>query len=399
MISGKINQEIDHELLSFQEIKKHFLKYGLNNEFEAEAVAEVAYAHADEKEKSIFSLDRGYGVDSIDRKNTLDLQFLGALLRIADEIDNAFTSVIEIPNQASSGRQLIRFVNIDPQKWIIEFHHHAECIQEEAMILSLVQSAQKKLCEVKDILERRKLFYWIVQPRPQLSLNPQYSEVLSKISHEKVRSKYLKRLVDNYRYIDVRGIQVGKIVRIKLEDVFIPLKVVPYEGFQESDTQGFFKNEQIRCGDKNGTEDQIQKELISKIKAELKIPTGDQLWSSISQISENAKEPPIVKKPSSKGMARAILIDNILEYPRVVILGHPGSGKTTLTKFLAVAAATGSISVNGNRKILLPIVIPIRAYADDLEKNPELSISKFLPLFFGRVDFRGVDELGRFVAI
>ena len=98
---GKLEQEENHEKLSYNKIRKNYRQYLLENEFEAETVAEVAYAHADEKEKPLDSLDRRFGVDSLS-SSTLDLRFLGALLRLADEIDNAFTKVNCITSQKLS---------------------------------------------------------------------------------------------------------------------------------------------------------------------------------------------------------------------------------------------------------------------------------------------------------
>jgi len=98
---GKTVNEKGHELLSRNKILKEHEKFGLNN-FEAIAVAEVAYAHADEKEKPIKSLDCECGIDSLSRDRVLDLQFLGALLRML------MKSITHLQEQSDSGQEKIR---------------------------------------------------------------------------------------------------------------------------------------------------------------------------------------------------------------------------------------------------------------------------------------------------
>jgi MoaA/NifB/PqqE/SkfB family radical SAM enzyme len=157
-------QKKGHEKAGYDEICLNFQKYDFDNSFEAKVVAEVSYAHASEKEKPISSL-KARGVDSLHPK-TIDLQFLGALLRLADEIDNPFTRVIGFSDQADSFRHLIGFVNIDTERWIIEFQHDASSESAKKMLAEAVESAQKRLDEVKDIINRRGLKFWKVVANP-----------------------------------------------------------------------------------------------------------------------------------------------------------------------------------------------------------------------------------------
>jgi MoaA/NifB/PqqE/SkfB family radical SAM enzyme len=158
-------QKEGHEKAGHDEICSNFQKYEFDNRFEANVVAEVSYAHASEKEKSISSLPLDVGVESI-HPDTIDLQFLGALLRLADEIDNPFTRVIGFSDQADSFRLLIGYVNIDPERWIIEFQHHAPSENAKKMLAEAVESAQKRLDEVHTVINRRGLKWWRVVANP-----------------------------------------------------------------------------------------------------------------------------------------------------------------------------------------------------------------------------------------
>ena len=84
---GYLIDKENHEKNSYDDISQNFLKYKLNNVFEAKAVALVCYGHASEKECPLGKISERHGVAGLS-DNPLDLQFLAALFRLADEIAN-----------------------------------------------------------------------------------------------------------------------------------------------------------------------------------------------------------------------------------------------------------------------------------------------------------------------
>src|SRR5262249_35769393 len=81
----------------------------------------------------------------------------------------------------------------------------------------------------------------------------------------------------------------------------------------------------------------------------------------------------------------------VRESSRLIILGVPGSGKTTLTRFLAATFANACLNGEGNvadkdgneyGATRIPIRIRIAEYADAFRKNRNLSLEEFLPCAF-----------------
>ncbi len=161
-----IGRRIDndhHEKETYNEILKNPEKYGLKT-WEAKPVAEICYGHAKESERPIKDIDTSYGLEEVDQP--LNLQFLAALLRLADEIDNAFIRVRGIKDQKDSPRKLIRCVNVKSEQWIIEIQSDTISYKDRDDLQNIRDSAQERLEEIKDILKPI--------PSPLISINFSY---------------------------------------------------------------------------------------------------------------------------------------------------------------------------------------------------------------------------------
>lgn len=150
-----------------------------------------------------------------------------------------------------------------------------------------------------------------------------------------LRQTYLKYLTQQYDWLDFRGILlVGRVPRVPLMSVYVPLQIrVQERGFES------------RLNYRTTGEDHLSRE--------------DAGTKEIGQL--------------------------IRERRRIVVLGDPGSGKTTLLRYLALTLAEDRLSTEqrlGISEELLPILIPLAAYASALQHEPDLALSNFLPRYF-----------------
>jgi hypothetical protein len=150
-----------------------------------------------------------------------------------------------------------------------------------------------------------------------------------------LRRTYLDYLVEECRWLEFTGIlQVRDIPRLPMAEVFVPLKVTPPA--------------QLRP----------ERALLEAERIEQKVP----------------------------------LQELLPRHPRIVVLGDPGSGKTTFLKYVALALAEGpaaardrlglDVDVDPEARPWLPVLFPIAAYVEALKGNPNLALADFWPHYF-----------------
>ncbi|MBM4467086.1 MAG: NACHT domain-containing protein, partial [Chloroflexi bacterium] len=185
---------------------------------------------------------------------------------------------------------------------------------------------------------------------------------------EKLRQRYLEYLVNEHDWLDFRGIlQLRTIVRLKLEDVYVPLWATT-----EPRREVLPLSELVR----------LRGELLREgIPAEEAVLRAE-AWRLEAPLPERKVE----------------LKEALSENERVVVLGDPGSGKTMLLKCLTLCLAKGKGDRVGLENGMLPILLPISAYADALilrlrsgqAQGAELELVDFLPRYFAE---RGLPDL------
>ena len=171
---------------------------------------------------------------------------------------------------------------------------------------------------------------------------------------DKLRKVYFTRLVDKYEWVDFRGIlQLRNIVKLRLDDIFISLKAFPeIESYRES----------------------------------LEVKPG--LYETVQERRYRESLESSEKKTPLEGVLK--------ENPRMVVLGDPGSGKTTFLKFLALTFAKGkgySTRKLDVDKEFLPILVPIKAYADGLQQDLSLPLGDYISQYYRSLEFPNLSEL------
>ncbi len=185
---------------------------------------------------------------------------------------------------------------------------------------------------------------------------------------ENLRIDYFAMLRDRFNYMDLGGIspRVGsKIVKIRMEDLFIPLQVIEAdELFDELQDEGQLDYLVAQEPDLTLFDD-----------AEGDTSESDNLVNARTSTSRYAGL--LERRPSS------LSLSSILSSPKLVILGHPGSGKTTVGKFVAYSLSTNKYDVVGKHlEGFVPVLFKASEYASIVEQNGEsFSVFGFLTQF------------------
>ena len=164
---GYIYDKNNHFEASYNEILKNYLKYGLKDKFQAKAVAIVCRGHGSEKDYPIAKIDNAFGVDSLDKNYPINLRYITSLLRLADDLDNAYTRVAYLYKHKSI-RNLISFVDADFGKWRIIIHCTFEREEELKKLFEIKNYIQERLNEIKTVLEQKKIYYWKIETKPEI---------------------------------------------------------------------------------------------------------------------------------------------------------------------------------------------------------------------------------------
>lgn len=153
--------------------------------------------------------------------------------------------------------------------------------------------------------------------------------------------RYREYVVDTCRWLDLRGVlQVRNIVRLPLDEVFVPPDVTTTV---DDAPLSVPSPESEQAGSDGGTR------LMRTV--ERRLPLGAALR----------------------------------EAQRLIILGDPGSGKSTALRFLTVTYARGRTRVQerlGVEEDRLPVLVPLSAFAEARERDAATSIETFLPAYF-----------------
>jgi len=423
---GRSEDETHHEKKTYDNILNYYEKYKLNNKFEAYAVAEICYGHAKESEKSIKSIRPDYGIEGLSNK-VLNLQFLAALLRLADEVDNAYTRVQGTKQEKGSVRNLIRFINIDTTRWIIEFQSEPANWKDWTELKRIRSYTQSRLDEIREILESKELSYYqiwldpkdfskIQTPRPKdIELKELKQFIGNLISQQPFYDKKFRfHIVDIYFEEKIKGQRYRNAVFINkeiCEDSIYEFKEI-FNDLRNNDEieQGFIVVEKIT-------------KEISKMANEekIKIITVHDLIKEAANFSEYLKnyvkyyeDTTIFKKdcyiPLTANLETKENIGKIDDYfdkwlrlegqLQLTVLGDYGTGKSTVAKRLEYRQAKRYLENPAKERI--PVLIELKIYQKSISIESlitDLLINKYSVEIKNFNAFKLLNESGKLLLI
>ena len=164
---GRKKDVYHHEIESYNMLTKDPRRFFLRDRFEAEAVGQICASHSAESVWPIQKTDANYGIAGLTSSGrTLNLRRMGALLRLADELENTYERVKGITGQEESVRHLIRDVNPVPSKGVIEIHAEPRTWEEWETLKAVTRYTEYRLREVSQVIEELGLSYYQIWLHP-----------------------------------------------------------------------------------------------------------------------------------------------------------------------------------------------------------------------------------------
>ena len=422
---GRAWANIDHEIESAKMIRKSPQLFHLN-EHEAEAISQIVSSHASEEKWSISKNNNNFGLlDLTNTGKTFDLQVLGALLRLADELDNTFIRTRGLPDQKGSIRNLIRDVNPVIQKAVIEIHASPSTWQEYYELDQVKSYTQKRLREVQPYLEKVELpYYQIWLPGLEnfsAPLNVDINSYKDQIFLDKLLSILSTESYDIDIDSEINSIKVPIVLKLEAFSTNLLIAIIPVVEINIKEAQ-----EYIGCLNSLLRNHHINdgwiicyntcSESIKNICAEsgIKLFAFEDLINNISKFRKNitdiisefekgevfSKELFIIPKGREDDNKN---IEDLGEYIKswindnngvqLTILGDYGVGKTTMINKIACDVSKDLLKGETKNK-RIPIVIRLKEYINNISLEDYIT-ALFVNKLNVKIDYKTFQTLNK----
>ncbi|MGD9101246.1 MAG: HEAT repeat domain-containing protein, partial [Anaerolineae bacterium] len=186
-----------------------------------------------------------------------------------------------------------------------------------------------------------------------------------------LREDYLDYLRRHLAYLDLGGIApkvANRTVKLPMRDIFVPVEAwreldVGSAWPQARDLLAYGKGESWRLVPLTAPSKDKLKALLADLDGE-----QDVAWHAFQERAGRA------------GRIREVAsVQDILATPRAVLLGHPGTGKSTTLKYVSYAIAAGLGDLVGEAALeRLPILVRLVNYAQALGADPTLRLRDYV---------------------
>ena len=203
--------------------------------------------------------------------------------------------------------------------------------------------------------ERRRRIPELVEKCAQLRPNTSWADALDPSAEfSKVRQEYYEYLIQELKDHTIRGFapQVGgRVLSLPISQIFLPLRAV--EG-------------------RPALAEYAEEDLLRQAASEA---LGELDWRRRREEMEKR----YAQLSARQAAQRPMTLKDLLKEPRSILLGDPGTGKTTTTHYITYALAAGDTAHIGTSvRGLTPVLIRIANYAKACERDSTLHLVEYV---------------------
>ncbi|HXX18148.1 MAG TPA: HEAT repeat domain-containing protein [Candidatus Acidoferrum sp.] len=222
--------------------------------------------------------------------------------------------------------------------------------------------------------------------------------LMPSIDLDELRSSYLAKIAEKFDVIPLQGISPkiqNRTIGMHMKDIFIPLNLMPDAGTWTPLLLGQIKGSWLNypLGAQKGSSIVLGTAALFTTNWDSIISNFSDKWSTGSFIAEYSRALPITTAFSHQDLdlvisdaawgtmteSGPVSVDQLVAAPRVVLRGDPGSGKSTVSRYLAWAIAKGEHSLTGEGvKGLIPVLIRASEFGEALESGRTSSLESYL---------------------